>query len=202
MNGLTREDMLRELELLPVWKLRQPLPEPLAEATAEVALQASNAPSLPVLSEQAVETEAVLEAQLEIAASSSAWSKPVRALLSEDAKYMFLMQPALPDEAAALLLQNMLRAMRMTCRTETQNTVDEIFAQHTPKLIICFGSETAETLLQETHTMAEWRSQQPHSFRDMPLVVTFSPEHLLQHRQDKVLAWQDLCLAMQLMQTL
>lgn len=201
MNGLTREDMLRELELLPVWKLRQPLPDPVPAATAEVALQASNAPSLPVPSEHAVETAAVLEAQLEIAAAS-AWSKPVRALLSDDTKYMFLMQPALPDEAAALLLQNMLRAMRMTCRTETQGTVDEIFAQHTPKLIICFGSETAETLLQETHTMAEWRSQQPHSFRDTPLVVTFSPEHLLQHHQDKALAWQDLCLAMQLMQTL
>lgn len=201
MNGLTREDMLRELELLPVWKLRQPLPDPVPAATAEVALQASNAPSLPVPSEHAVETAVVLEAQLEIAAAS-AWSKPVRALLSDDARYMFLMQPALPDEAAALLLQNMLRAMRITCRTETQNTVDEIFAQHTPKLIICFGSETAETLLQETHTMAEWRSQQPHSFRDTPLVVTFSPEHLLQHHQDKALAWQDLCLAMQLMQTL
>lgn len=185
--------MLRELELLPVWKLRQPLPARPTPA-AEVAVPPSAAPAEAAISQQAVETVAAVEA--------TDWSKPVRALLSEDTQYMFLLQPGLLDEAAALLLQNMLRAMRVICRIETENTVDEILAQHTPKLIICLGSETAETLLQQTRTMAEWRSQQPHSFRDMPLVVTFSPQHLLQQQQDKALAWQDLCLAMQFVQSL
>lgn len=214
--------MLRELELLPMWKLRHPLQQ-------HAEIQAKPATPVVEVVQLATEVEALNEAQpiaetqptamLEesvIAAEPVQWmqhaqqpqqeqpAQTLRALPSEDAAYLFLMQPAqaFSDVSAELLLQNMLRAMRVTCRSETQNTVDQIFAQHGSKLIICFGAETAETLLQRKHTMVEWRSQQPHRFRDVPLIVTFSPEHLLQHNQDKPLAWQDLCLAMQLLQDL
>lgn len=226
MSGLNRDDMLRELELLPMWKLRQPLRQDakamekpatvdaiqhVNEAQADNQTQADNQiqtiaePQVAeIIAESLIAAEPNQLTQEAQQTQQEQPAQPVRALPSEDGAYLFLMQPtqALPDADAELLLQNMLRAMRVTCRTETQNTPDQIFAQHTSKLIICFGAETAEILLQRNHTMAEWRSQQPHRYRDMPLIVTFSPEHLLKHHQDKAHAWQDLCMAMQMLQDL
>lgn len=217
MSGLTREDILRELELLPVWKLRQPLPEPVPAPSVEVALQSADVPSVPVMSElpveppPAVETSLAVDAHAEIPAdvmsaelSKSMHVLPMRAMTSEDGQYLFITQAveALPDESSELLLQNMLRAMRVTCRTEIQDSVDEIFKQHTPKLVVCLGEHAANQLTQKALTISEWRIHQPHHFQHIPVVVTYAPEYLLQHNQDKRLAWQDLCLAMQLMQSL
>lgn len=223
MSEMSRDDMLRELELLPMWKLRQPLEQntqikakPATAVVEEVQLVAGTVNAIQCENKAQTENEAqeIAEPQVaEVVEESSAAAaqipeikpvQPLRALPSEDGAYLFLMQPAqaLNDADTEVLLRNMLRAMRVTCRTETQNTLDQIFEQHAPKLIICLGAEAAEALLQRNHTMAEWRSQQPHRYRDMPLIVTFSPEHLLQHHQDKAFAWQDLCVAMQLQQEL
>lgn len=201
--------MLRELELLPVWKLRQPLPEPTQIPVAETTELTSGVsqatdvspvpatPELPVALSTSEKPEEIKPAE-----AVPELLKPLRALPSEDGTYLFLLQPALPDEATEVLLQNMLRAMRVICRTETEDSVEHIFRQHMPKLLICFGEETANQLTQQSLDMAQWRSHQPHHFQQLPLVVTFTPQHLLQHHEDKALAWQDLCLAMHCVQNL
>jgi len=209
--------MLRELELLPVWKLRQPQAEPVPAPSAEVALQPADVPSVLVISELPVEAPPAIQAspaidasaEIPVAVVSAESSKPLhalpmRAMTSEDGRYLFITQAveALPDESAEQLLKNMLRAMRVTCRTEIQDSVVQIFKQHTPKLIVCLGEHVANQLMQQSFNISEWRSDQPHHFQHIPVVVTYAPEYLLQHNQDKRLAWQDLCLAMQLMQSL
>jgi uracil-DNA glycosylase len=202
--------MLRELELLPVWKLRQPMPDFIQAQTPAVALQTLDAANMPEVLELPAETSVALEASAaidappEIASAEMATelSKPLRALISEELTYLFLMQSAMQDEAAEVLLKNMLRAMRLICRFEAENTAEHIFSQYTPKLIICFGAEAANQLTQQSLDMSQWRSHQPHHFQQMPMIVTFTPQYLLQHNQDKALVWQDLCLAMQLVQSL
>lgn len=186
MTMMTREDMLRELELLPVWQLRQPLPQSAAtkpEVSTEIVVEV--APAIPAVAE----------------------SLPLRALLSEDGAYAVLLQPieALPDQQAELLLRNMLRAMRINCRVDILDLPEHVFSQHQPKLIICMGELVANQLLQQSLSLQDWRSQQQQQhavFKDTPVIVTYAPQHLLSHTQDKALAWQDLCLAMQVMQGL
>ncbi len=242
MNGLTREDMLRELELLPVWKLRQPVPAltqaPIAVAELETtdAVLVASVPEVSEVSEvpslrreqtmadavtdiapaeigpsevepsevepSEVEPSEVEPSEVEQAAVVAEPSRSLRALSNEDGTYLFLMQPTLSDEAAEMLLQNMLRAMRVICRIDIEGNVEHIFNEHRPKLIICFGEEAAHQLTQQSQKIAQWRTHQPHYFQQTPLIVTFTPQHLLQHHQDKALVWQDLCLAMQLVSSL
>ena len=203
--SMTREDMLRELELLPVWQLRQPLPS--VPVIAPEHVEQAVAPGVAVTVDQNVAVpepaaEPVVAAVPEVQAVAEAL--PVRALSSEDGAYVFLLAPAdaLADAEAERLLQNMLRAMRVSSRVEVQDTVENIFSQHQPKLVICMGELPANLLLQQSFTLQDWRSRQPASFQEIPVIVTYAPQHLLSHIQDKVLAWKDLCLAMQLMQGL
>lgn len=234
--------MLRELELLPVWTLRQPLPEltqaPITAAvqeTPDTSLEAAVAEmpevsQMPEVSEVSevtkvseilnfpseqtiadavaaiapaeIEPVEIAPAEIDLAVEAVESSRPLRALSNEDGTYLFFMQPALPDEAAETLLQNMLRAMRVICRIDIEGNVEHLFNQHSPKLVICFGEAAANQLTQQSMNMTQWRSHQPHYFQQLPLIVTFAPQHLLQHNQDKALAWRDLCLAMQLVQNL
>lgn len=203
--SMTREDMLRELELLPVWQLRQPLPKlsvDVPDADHEVI-----APSVEVpLEHDVAAPETAPEPVVESAPETQAVPQPVlvRALLSEDSAYVFLLapSPALENAETEQLLQNMLRAMRVSSRVDVQDTVENIFSQYRPKLIICLGELPANLLLQRSFTLQDWRSQQPASFQETPVIVTYAPQYLLGHVQDKALAWQDLCLAMQIMQGL
>jgi hypothetical protein len=204
MSMMTREDMLRELELLPVWQLRQPLPQVfVAKPEALIALPEAVVAAPEINTEISIEIAA--ETAPEIAAAKE--SLPLRALLSEDGAYAVFLQPAeaLADQQAELLLRNMLRAMRTSCRVDMLDLVENVFNQHQPKLIICMGELPANQLLQQSLSLQDWRSQQQQThakFQGMPVIVTYSPQHLLSNLQDKALAWQDLCLAMQVMQRL
>lgn len=204
MSMMTREDMLRELELLPVWQLRQPLPhEPVSQSEAVNALPESVVAEPEINTEISNQTATATAKAPEIAVAAL----PLRTLLSEDGAYAVFLQPAeaLADQQAELLLRNMLRAMRINWRVDILDLPENVFNQHQPKLIICMGELPANRLLQQSLSLQDWRSQQHQShakFQDIPIIVTYSPQHLLSNLKDKALAWQDLCLAMQVMQGL
>ena len=58
------------------------------------------------------------------------------------------------------------------------------------------GSDAAQSLLRSTEPFGRLRSQ-VHRYRGVPLVVTFAPDYLLRHPEDKAGAWEDLCLALE-----
>jgi DNA polymerase len=226
---MSREDMLRELELLPVWQLRQPLPMTLKVETpavdkseqfvqeqalpvVEVAVTESLAPESPV-TESLLPQQAEAAEDFEIAPAmepvlEQVQPLPLRLLLSEDSNYAFLIEPyAAEDDVQSIetLLQNMIRAMQTSCRVDVTDTADEIFAGHTPKLIISLGTAPANRLSGKTYVIDEWRNIQQENqpyYEQIPLIVTYHPAHLLANTADKPLAWRDLCFAMKLMQRL
>lgn len=190
-SRMSREDMLRELELLPVWQLRQPLPPQAAIVDTSYTEQKRS------------EVETVLEPVLE-----NIQPQPIRLLLSEDSTYAFLMQTGVTAgdaQAVEILFTNMIRAMQVSCRMDVTDTADNVFAVHTPKLIISMGAEPANLLLGETRSLAEWRNIQQENqpfYKTIPLMVTYHPAHLLKNTADKAHAWRDLCAAMKLLQRL
>jgi uracil-DNA glycosylase len=63
-----------------------------------------------------------------------------------------------------------------------------------PKLIVALGKSAASLLLRTDATIASLRGR-IHSYRGVPLLVTYHPAYLLRNLPDKAKAWEDLLLA-------
>ncbi len=67
-----------------------------------------------------------------------------------------------------------------------------------PKVIVALGKTAASALLDTDATIASLRGI-VHDYQDIPLIVTFHPAYLLRSPMEKAKAWQDLCLAVDVM---
>ncbi|HYN54805.1 MAG TPA: hypothetical protein VES38_08880 [Methylotenera sp.] len=218
---MTREDMLRELELLPVWTLRTPQSQ--VPETESVLVQ-----TVSVVTESIISTEAVLQVELKqvdislisdeslqplVAESESFESieqvsdrqvfdtaepiiKEFNHIASEDGDWLFV----LPDELQsdeAILFSNILVAMRIKAKpTNTLAVTNDVLATTQPKIIITMGETTVQQLLQSTESLTSLRGKL-HKLQGIPLVSTYDLAHLLKTSSDKSKVWDDLCLAME-----
>ncbi len=226
--SLTREDMLRELELLPVWRLNAPL-----EPTVVAPLQAMQE-AAPGVAPVAPQIEPVVEAFAEIK------EELPQALETKDIETQVpeIQVPALPDIAnmdwaelkqhvvgagdqnadwvfvgdvpndgdAGVLLDKMLIAIQLHRGKNvylTQLSEPAYFKRQIaliqPKLIVAFGEKAAQSLLGSNESLDTLRGT-VHQYQDVSLVTSYAPSHLLQHPQDTSKAWADLCLARDTMQ--
>ena len=63
-----------------------------------------------------------------------------------------------------------------------------------PGIIVAMGRFAVQALLRSTEPVGRLRGR-VHSYHGVPLVVTYHPAYLLRNPQDKARAWDDLCLA-------
>ncbi len=124
---------------------------------------------------------------------------------------------------AGHLLDNMLKALSLTreqvylthalkCRTPVGRNASQVEVSHCatylarqvalvqPKVILAMGRTAALALLQSAEPLGKLRSQ-VHSFKGVPVVVTYPPAYLLRNQADKARAWADLCVAASLVQS-
>ena len=213
---MTREDMLRELELLPIWSLRKPLPSlqpqetPAQELEAELIQIPVEVVSEVLLENVMSESEKVLpeESVVTAMAAEQALASPVfvpqtfRHVASEDGDWLFVLSNSLPTEDEALLLRNIFTAMGIRAKLPVVPAITVELLQTTqPKLVMVVGEAVAQHLLQSAESLANLRGT-VHVMEGIALVVTYELAHLLQVRLDKAKAWADLCLAMQTLQRL
>ena len=183
---MTREDMLRELELLPVWQLRTPLPERVAivEPVSVPALPEMVAAFAPVVHEVIAEV---------------ALPKPqvLTYITSDNGHWLFVLaQPPQGDDEVQLL-NNMFKAMQVQVKpADTQVYSAEIIANIQPKVVITLGEVATQTVMQSTERLLDLRGQL-HDFLGVKLVPTFDLNQLIINPLDKALTWRDCCLAMQ-----
>lgn len=192
---MTREDVLRELELLPVWHLRTALPQAAALDPAPLPA-AADIETLPeTVTEAVIETgiETMAETPLPVAASPTVWTQ----LSSEDGLWLLALAQASLTPEESQLLQNMCKAMRIVA-TAPQPMEDALTAmQASPaKMVIAFGVQAAQQLLASTEGLAALRAQ-VHDCHGKSLVATHALGHLLLQPLDKAQTWHDLRLAMQ-----
>jgi DNA polymerase len=218
--SLTREDMLRELELLPAWRLNAPLPQ--AEATQEVptpevapSIQAALEPKAQAIAEPVIEELQTEQAQVEKTpdvANMDLATLNQYVMGSGDAKaeWLFIADAPSADDLqaghpfagqAGQLLDKMLIAIQLhrsknvfityLSQAEYLNRQIELIQ---PKLIFAFGEIAAQTIMQSKAPLDELRGK-VHDYQGVALVVSYPPAHLLTHTQDKAKAWADLCLA-------
>jgi len=219
--SLTREDMLRELELLPVWRLSSPLEAPVdASLEAKQQMAPGDAPIATVI-EAKVEAEVVVEYK-EIApqalesqapalpdVANMDWAELKQHVIGsgdQNADWVFV-GDALADGDAGALLDKMLIAIQLQRGKNvylTQLSEPEYFNRQIsliqPKLIVAFGEKAAQTLLGSSKPLDALRGK-VHQYQGVSVVASYAPSHLLQHTQDKAKAWADLCLARSTMET-
>jgi uracil-DNA glycosylase family 4 len=70
-----------------------------------------------------------------------------------------------------------------------------------PKLILAMGRFAAQTLLASDASIASLRGR-VYRYEGVPLIVTYHPAYLLRNLPDKAKAWADLVFAKKTMQTL
>ena len=171
---MTREDMLRELELLPVWQLRAPVP-----------LQPQPAETAPVVNPIIAEPAKIPSAQ-----------NAFNLTLSADKKWAFIM-PASPDLPAlqSSLFNNILLALKID---KTNKTVLTSLVDIETKVIIVMGETAAQQLLNSAESIESLRGK-THTCENVPLIVTYHPHDMLQNLANKAKTWDDLCMAMEIM---
>lgn len=172
---MTKEDILKELELLPVWQLRMPQPVPQQSAPDHVEQKVADS--------QAEPAEAAIEKVSE---------PQFRMIASEDAAWVFVLEQA-HDAEAETLLQNMLKAVSVKSKQDSQAALSTLPTLQ-PKVIVAMGESVAQALLGVKGELEALRSKS-HDNEGVAVVVTYSPQYLLKNLSDKAKAWEDLCLA-------
>lgn len=166
--NMTREDVLRELELLPVWKLRAPL------KVAEPAI------------EKAPIAEAVIKATKENAS--------LELIISDDKRWIFAYSADRMDIALqSILFNNILHILKIS---KTNKVALENISE--AKVIIVMGEIAAQQLLNSAESIEQLRGKM-HTYKNIPLIVTYHPQDMLQHLPNKAKTWDDLCMALQLL---
>lgn len=69
-----------------------------------------------------------------------------------------------------------------------------------PKLLVAMGRFAVQTLLKTNEPIGKLRGR-VHQYEGIPLVVTYHPAYLLRNPADKALAWDDWCLAREILAT-
>ncbi|HEY1325917.1 MAG TPA: uracil-DNA glycosylase [Casimicrobiaceae bacterium] len=218
---IAREDILEEMGLAPVWRLR---------AGAGPKAEGSAAP---------VDDRAVRIARLDfdtfaddVAACTACGlcrtrSRAVPGVGDIRAEWMFIGEaPGAEEDArgepfvgqAGRLLDNMLAAVGLDrrkgvyianvlkCRPPNNRTPEPLEVDAcrpylerqieliAPRLIVALGRSAASTLLAVDASIASLRGR-VHRLHGRPLIVTYHPAYLLRNLPDKAKAWEDLLFA-------
>ena len=200
--SLGREDILRELELLPVWRLRTPVAE-------------STLPAITVRTSPEVSTESLIEQSSQVLIETIGADQvielrvgsepaPIAEILENKQPEIapapliqspwFLMCPKVDDAAAQALLQNIVRALKLA--------PEELHVSHQPlkvaqvqsRFAVLFGLEAANAFLGTNHLDLVSIRGQLFTHDDMRYVITHHPDAMLANPLLKKEVWHDLCL--------
>jgi uracil-DNA glycosylase len=65
-----------------------------------------------------------------------------------------------------------------------------------PRIILAMGRFAVQSLLRSEEPVGRLRGR-VHHYQGVPLIVTYHPAYLLRNLEDKAKAWDDLCLALE-----
>ena len=216
----TREDLLRELELLPVWRPNSAL-DVSVKAPLEARHEKVNSTTESTPKELMFAVETVLATQ-ELASPDVAnmdWvalEQFVQGSGDINADWVFVGDASSIDDEeisqlfmgdAGALLDKMLLAIQLQRSKDVYLThlalpyFNRQMALIQPKLIVVLGEQVSQRLLGSNEPLDALRGK-VHEFQGTAVVVSYAPSHLLEHTQDKAKAWADLCLARSTMENL
>lgn len=228
---MNRDQILKEMGLGPIWKLRQPPKKkrgPAAEATASVdertaaiaamgweelrrAVADCTACPLCQARKQAVLGVGDVEADWLFVGEGPGAEEDERGepFVGQSGKLLDAMLAAIDLKRG----DNVYIANSVKCRPPDNRAPEPgetaacwpFLARQVelikPKLIVTLGRPAAQTLLQQDVKISAARGM-THDFAGIPLIVTYHPAYLLRNLPDKAKAWEDLCFMRRTMREL
>jgi uracil-DNA glycosylase family 4 len=220
---IRRADVLRELKLLPVWRLRRPQAPDTVSAAGDTSGDERRSRIATLTLDALVDDIAGCTA----CALCKTRRMTVPGVGDPRAQWMFVGEAPGADEdsqgepfvgAAGQLLDNMLVALGLArtenvyianvlkCRPPNNRTpepaealacapyLDRQIELIAPGLIVALGRSAAGRLLNTDAPVSSLRNR-VHRYRGTPLIVTYHPAYLLRTPADKAKAWEDLLFA-------
>lgn len=200
--SLGREDILRELELLPVWRLRTPVAEStLLAITVRASPEVSTESLIEQSSQVLIETigaDPVIELRADSEPAPIAEipenTQPEIATEPMIQSPWLIMCPKVDGADAEALLQNIVRALKLS--------PEELHVSHQPlkvaqvqsRFAVLFGLEAANAFLGTNHVDLVSIRGQLFTHDDMRYVITHHPDAMLANPLLKKEVWHDLCL--------
>jgi uracil-DNA glycosylase len=176
---MTRDDVLRELELLPMWQLRAPKLMQTIVAEAPVAEVVTKNPA-----EVTQKADTKFDCYL---SENNAWAF----ICTQDGMPADRMDTA----SQSMLFDNILIALQIKAKKYEGD-----LAAMQAKVFIAMGEKTAQTLLNSAEPIDSLRGKQ-HVLHNLPLIVTYSTAEILEHLPNKAKTWDDLCMALSIVNT-
>lgn len=196
--------MLRELELLPMWRLRAP-----AQTAATIVSQDALPPSasgqavsaiipptevpVPALAEPLVDTPASSGQQKALTGRSDT---PAKALVSEpsiDSAWLLHCLQA-SDAPSQQLLQNIMRAMQLPAEQIVLHQQPIHHSQVKVRFCLLFGLESALAFSGQAFADISTARGQLLTIGESTAVITHHPHAMLENPRLKKEVWQDICL--------
>lgn len=209
--NMTREDIMRELELMPIWQLKQPLttmPFVTKPAAAETLVKAQPVATQPaVVAPEGVESEVeeITTVQLVIAeplpvtaefiATPALAAEPIEVVEKIATPWLLCCPLATAHTEAHALLHNMVKAMRLLSTDVVVLTDASKLEQYQANTTLLFGLAAAQQYLKVQTDNIEAMRGKPHQ-QQGACWVTYHVEDLLNNPALKRGAWQDLCAAL------
>lgn len=208
--SLGREDILRELELLPVWRARSPAPASLSpvtitapvsvvEAEVEVVIEATTPIVEPVVAsvsepmEMAAPIAHTQQTPSEVLPEFEADS-PAVALEPLVQTPWLLYCPQADDAQSQQLLQNIMRALQLPLEEVSLYQQPLQLTQVNTRFCVLFGLAQANQFLATEYAQMAAVRGQILPYGDMMVVITHHPQAMLENPLLKREVWQDLCL--------
>jgi hypothetical protein len=193
---ITREDILRELELLPVWTLHPSFvatqaassstdthPAEILAVTQTVPEDAASMPTpevaLPVIHDTTAEP--VVEAKVVEAKVAVTW-------------LLYCPLDVTTDQEALTLLQNMVRAMQLLSTEYQLIHKPEALARYQPTYMLIFGLDATHDFLGKAVTFEDTK-EQPYLHAQRHCWVVHHPTQLMGNPSLKREAWHTMCAA-------
>lgn len=183
---MMQEEILKELELWPVWRLKVALPD---IAAPDITIHD--------VTTSIVETTEALPEVVD-------HSPLLKAYESEDGRCVMLHDAGAFTQEEEKLWANICKAMRVKAALILQDArVEDLLNARVPAVLILFGEKAAQTVLQSESNLENLRGTQ-HFYQhlltiNVPAIVTYDLKHLLQQLPDKAKAWDDLRSALKLL---
>jgi DNA polymerase len=218
---MTREEILKELELWPLWKLKAMVPDMSAEAVEQREPKTKPEADVAVPMDEAVAAEATVEETVtKVAQDMPVYREPESTLVdtavepqadqavkhvslqvfaSDDGQCLLVHHGETPTQDQIVIRNNIARAMRLNIKLLADVVApDQLLENHHPKAIVLFGEKVAQAVLAIVEPLEELRGIEL-DFNEHACVATYDMQHLIEHVEDKRKAWQDLCMALELL---
>ena len=190
---MSRDDMLRQLELLPAWRLRAPI-----ETVLPKAIEVKKIDIVEIVAVEKPSSTAPPQYEITISQDKH-WAFACETFAGETLVGEISM-PASPLDIGlqSTLLSNILHALQIEKPTIThaQNLTDV-----DAKIIVAMGESMAQLLLNTQDSLENLRGKL-HGAEKAHIIATYDLTHLLNYPLDKAKVWQDLCLARSYLQGL